>query len=68
MISYLPIPDCGDQDHPDNGRVKYFSTNYKTLASYTCDPGYDLVGNNVRQCEADAFWDSTAPTCEPKGK
>lgn len=66
MIPFVLV-DCGNLDHPVNGRVEYFNSNYQSLASYTCDKGYKISGNNVRQCGADALWDLTTPICEIRG-
>ena len=52
---------------PDGGQIDYKDTLYNTRASYTCNPGYDLNGTNVRTCAADGLWDNSEPWCRKKG-
>ena len=59
------ILDCGSLSKPENGQVNTQpGTIYQKLASYTCNEGYDLNGTNVRECQADGFWDGTEPVCQ----
>jgi hypothetical protein len=39
------------------------SGNFPSTASYSCDPGYELLGSPTRTCNPDGSWDGTAPTC-----
>ncbi|XP_070287020.1 sushi, von Willebrand factor type A, EGF and pentraxin domain-containing protein 1 [Myotis yumanensis] len=34
-----------------------------TMVSYTCNPGYELLGNPVLICQEDGTWNSSAPSC-----
>ena len=36
-------------------------------ATYSCDLGYDLVGEATRVCQAGGTWSNTAPECHIKG-
>ena len=36
------------------------------VATYTCNPGFILVGNNTRICGSDGTWSGMMPTCERK--
>ena len=56
--------DCGMPEDITNGTVTTSSTVYNSNATYTCDPGYVLVGLAVRVCEADGSWSNAAPACE----
>ena len=36
------------------------------VATYFCDEGYDLVGDNNRVCQADGSWTGSDPDCSRK--
>ena len=54
---------------PANGGVTYSNgvTTYQEVATFTCDPGYDLTGNVTRTCLADGVWGDFSPVCVIKG-
>ncbi|XP_066295428.1 sushi, von Willebrand factor type A, EGF and pentraxin domain-containing protein 1-like isoform X3 [Branchiostoma lanceolatum] len=53
---------CPALTAPANGAVS--GTNfYGDVATFTCDPGYNLVGGSTRTCQADATWSGSSPTC-----
>ncbi|KAH3700415.1 hypothetical protein DPMN_075391, partial [Dreissena polymorpha] len=58
--------DCGPLSSPSNGRVAVPRTVYQSPASFTCNPGYDLIGSNVRHCAADGIWSNSTPVCQIK--
>ena len=39
-------------------------TTFGQNATYSCDPGYNLVGDSTRTCQATREWSGSAPTCE----
>ena len=60
----LTAVDCGNLTDPANGSVTHTSgTTYGQNASYSCDTGYNLVGNSTRTCQAIRNWSGSAPTC-----
>ncbi|XP_075416413.1 sushi, von Willebrand factor type A, EGF and pentraxin domain-containing protein 1 isoform X2 [Tenrec ecaudatus] len=36
---------------------------YGTVVSYTCNPGYELLGNSLLFCQEDGTWNGSAPSC-----
>ncbi|MBZ3871168.1 Sushi, von Willebrand factor type A, EGF and pentraxin domain-containing protein 1 [Sciurus carolinensis] len=36
---------------------------YGTMVSYTCNPGYELLGNPTLICQEDGTWNGSAPSC-----
>ncbi|CAH1271361.1 CSMD3 [Branchiostoma lanceolatum] len=53
---------CPALTAPANGAVS--GTNfYGDVATFTCDPGYNLVGGSTRTCQADTTWSGSSPTC-----
>ena len=56
--------DCGNLNDPDNGSVTHTSgTKFGQTATYTCNTGYNPVGNSTRTCQATGNWSGSAPTC-----
>ena len=69
MIIYIPliltVVDCGNLTDPDNGSVNHTAgtTNGQT-ATYSCDTGYNLVGDSTHTCQTSGNWSGRAPTCQ----
>ena len=62
---YLAVVDCGDLTDPANGQVTHTSgTTFRQIATYSCNTGYNLVGDSTRTCQATGVWSGSAPTCE----
>ena len=55
--------DCGLLTDPENGEVSFSSTIYNSVATYICDSGYALIGDNMRTCLDTGLWSGSAPTC-----
>ncbi|XP_064384964.1 uncharacterized protein LOC135333878 isoform X2 [Halichondria panicea] len=64
---------CADLAAPTNGQISYSTTlpyGFGTVASYSCDTGYGLVGIDwTSMCNGDSsstagMWIGTPPTCE----
>ena len=58
--------DCGYLDAPENGTVSVSGTTYNLVATYSCDPGYGLIGDAMRTCLATGNWSGSEPTCTSK--
>ena len=57
--------DCDDLPAPDNGKLIFSAgTTFGSIVTYSCNPGYKLVGLETRTCLEDKTWTGTAPTCE----
>ncbi|CAH1248695.1 CSMD3 [Branchiostoma lanceolatum] len=55
--------NCGDPGDIRNGRKDMAGTFYGDTLTYSCDPGFILVGNDTYTCDADGDW-GPAPFCE----
>ena len=55
--------DCGNLDDPFNGQVTLTGTSFGSTATYECDSGFTLVGNEERTCQDDGDWSGSDPTC-----
>ena len=66
MIIFFAVIECDPLDKPDNGDVIIESTLFQAVATYTCNPGYELVGTAQRICSGEGIWSGVAPICERK--
>ena len=57
---------CPKLYDPENGSVKDGDNRPGTKAVYSCDDGFELVGDRKRLCQYDGTWDGEVPTCERK--
>ena len=68
------VPGCQDLLTIGNGSVNYSIVVYhvngrrpfNTTATYTCIPGYKLIGETTRTCQSDKIWSGQEPTCDSK--
>ncbi|XP_055886163.1 sushi, von Willebrand factor type A, EGF and pentraxin domain-containing protein 1-like [Biomphalaria glabrata] len=64
-IPSCDIKDCRMPLDIANGQVIYFSTTFASLATYTCNKGFRLQGNNTIYCDENGHWISSDPAiCE----
>ena len=68
MMSILLFPivvDCGALTDPANGQVSHpDGTTLGQTATYSCNTGYNLVGNSTRTCQDTGDWSGSEPTCQ----
>ena len=63
------MKDCGGLSTPNNGGVTYSdSTTYQSVATYSCDTGFELDGDRRRTCSAQGTWTGSEPQCIGQGK
>lgn len=55
--------DCDPLKPPDNGDVVMSGTTIGSKATYSCESGFNLVGDEFRNCQDDGEWSGTEPTC-----
>ena len=61
ILLILTAVDCGSLTDPGNGNV---TLTVGTTATYSCNTGYNLVGDSTRTCQATGKWSGSAPTCQ----
>ena len=73
IISFPAVINCGGLTDPEDGQVTFtpgvvitIDTGLDAVAAYTCDQGYDLVGDEIRTCQANGQWTLTEPICTCK--
>ena len=55
---------CSSLSNPTNGRVTFSSGVFVgSRATYTCDIGYFIIGEDMRTCQTDGMWSGIAPSC-----
>ena len=56
--------NCDNLTDPTNGQVNHTAgTTLGQTATYSCNTGYNLVGDSIRTCQA-MGWSENAPTCQ----
>ena len=71
LIVFLhAVIDCGSLGNPEGGEVtitgglaRGAEAGVDAEATYSCDVGYDLVGEALRTCQATGLWDGAMPSC-----
>ena len=66
--SVSPICDpvlCPMLAIPDNGHVVTNGQTFRSVATYTCNAGYTLIGEDVQICQSEGQWSNREPYCEP---
>lgn len=58
------VSDCGNPITIKNGMVNYTSTVFNATAAYTCDIGYELIGENITTCDLNGTWIGDIPECQ----
>ena len=59
---YLVV-NCGELRPIPNGDVTFASTDFGSIATYSCDFGFTLVGSNTRICQLGGQWSEKEPFC-----
>uniref|UniRef100_A0A8B9HTR2 Sushi, von Willebrand factor type A, EGF and pentraxin domain-containing protein 1 n=1 Tax=Astyanax mexicanus TaxID=7994 RepID=A0A8B9HTR2_ASTMX len=57
--------ECEAPPNPEHGLVKLTDTVLGSLVEYSCEEGYELEGQTVRQCVSGRQWNDEAPRCIP---
>ena len=54
----------GQVSAPADGSVTFTASNYfESVATFTCDDGYDLIGECQLVCLSDGNWSGSKPSC-----
>ena len=62
------ISECPALSSPDHGQVTPGgSVPYPDTVNYTCNSGFNIIGETTRNCQSDGSWSGTDPTCIEKG-
>ena len=65
FFSLATVVGCAPLTDPANGSVTHTAgTDLGQTATYSCNTGYNLVGDSTRTCQATGNWSGSAPTCQ----
>ena len=62
----ISVIDCGVLGDPTNGEVLLSSTTFNSAATYSCNTGYTLTGDDMRTCLQTGLWSGSEPMCTGK--
>ena len=54
---------CPDPPKPVDGNRVVTGSLVGDAVVYTCNPGYKLVGNQIRRCQSGGKWSGKQPEC-----
>ncbi|GAB1599781.1 protein lev-9 isoform X5 [Argonauta hians] len=57
--------DCGYPGEVSNGRREGQEFRHPSKVTYFCNEGFQLIGNAVRECQANGQWSGSLPLCNP---
>lgn len=57
--------ECETPPSPDHGWVNVTDTSLGSMVRYSCEEGFELDGEPVRQCVSGRLWSNDAPVCRP---
>lgn len=65
LLFYLPTAvECPNLRSPNNGNVSTsLSNQFRSVAVYSCNFGYRLMGRKRRRCQANGRWTGRPPGC-----
>ncbi|KAL3867863.1 hypothetical protein ACJMK2_040709 [Sinanodonta woodiana] len=55
---------CGPPAHIENGRTIGSDYSLGSIIQYSCNPGFELKGDNIQICMANKRWTGSNPTCQ----
>ena len=58
--------ECDDLGAPFKGQVVLGGRSPGSKATYSCSPGYQLVGSSTRICQNNGQWSGSTPFCRSK--
>ena len=63
VYTFFIAMDCDSLTDPANGQVSHSRTTLGQTATYSCNTGYNLMGDSTCMCQA-MGWSGSAPTCQ----
>ena len=70
FIFVLLVVTCSALRSLGNGRINYTHSTLEngafpvgTIASFTCNEGYFLIGSEAASCQTSGTWNANTPSC-----
>ena len=63
MTIYNTVAQCNELNPMAPLRVTTTSNQEGGIATYTCDPGFQVLVGGTRTCRSDSTWSGIEPTC-----
>ena len=68
-LVFAVVIDCGEPALFRNGQVEVNETTFGASIIYTCDPGYQMMGDATRECtqpnyDGPGMWVGDPPYCQ----
>ena len=63
LIILLQAVTCPPLSTPKNGTINSTNASYRSVISFNCRAGYQLIGSSTRMCQANRTWDGKETTC-----
>ena len=57
---------CDRLKTPFHGNISDHNITVGSTATFSCDVGYDLIGDSNVTCQSNSLWSASTPTCESK--
>ena len=58
------VVNCGDPGTPTDGTRAVSTFTFPNTVTYTCNEGFNLIGNRSRRCLSAGQWSGGLPTCQ----
>ncbi len=64
LCNFIAVIQCPELAGPSNGIVMVSNRTIGSVATYSCDNRYNLVGAVTTECLPSEIWSNEPPVCE----
>ena len=64
LLMFPSAVDCPPLMNPTGGSVSVSGLRQGSTATYSCNVGYDLMGDSSRTCGGTGMWTGSEPVCQ----
>ena len=69
FLDIVSAQTCTQLTAPADGMLNITAgsgTDYATVLTFSCDPGYEIIGTVNMYCRTNGSWSDSVPTCQSK--